>query len=141
MFVGNGELGEDGKRLIADFRYGLTQIMESFELEALSENDLRVLESNLHKLVGDAFTGKISYLLQVDGKLQAMSDQEFEAYLQEKYGSIWRETPLTPAELRRVRVPSHTEFQQALEQGRKEAELVRQAEGSSIINPGLHFRK
>lgn len=89
LFTGNGFLTEKGNSFISDFRYSLHQIMQSDEVSEMTESELRTLESNLHKLVGDAISKYIARIIQFTHELNAMTDKQFYTFLKNKYGKNW----------------------------------------------------
>jgi hypothetical protein len=140
IFTGNGAVTEEGKRLLLiEFNAALENIMTSDAVSDMSESELRTLGSILAAIVADAVSFRISRRLQIATKLGMMTDQEFEVYLEEKYGSIWRFCTLTHEELARVPALSLEEFRAALKQGAEEAEACRRATGS-FINTNLRFK-
>ena len=97
-FKGNGFLSEEGERSLIDFRYGLDSVMEKDEVRNMTVGEVQTLQSNLAKLVGDAFSKHLSRRLQEAKALESMSDKEVVVYLEDKYGAIWRELTLSPEE-------------------------------------------
>lgn len=89
LFKSNGSLTEEGERLTSDFRYGLSQIMQSDEVSEMSDDELRALQTNLAKMVSDSISKRLSHNLRLTNKLNAMTDKEFYSHLQEKYGDNW----------------------------------------------------
>jgi len=59
MFKDNGFLSEEGDKVLHSFHYGLTEIMATAEVRAMSVQELHVLQANLAKLVGDAVSNAI----------------------------------------------------------------------------------
>lgn len=59
MFKDNGFLTEEGKKVLHSFYYGLTEVMATAEVRAMSVQELQVLQANLAKLVGDALSDAI----------------------------------------------------------------------------------
>lgn len=101
-FKGNGFLSEEGNRALIDFRYGLDSVMEKDEVRNMTVGEVRTLQANMAKFVGEAFSKHLSRRLQEASALEAMSDKEVVAYLEDKYGAIWRELTLSPEELVRT---------------------------------------
>jgi hypothetical protein len=89
LFTGNGFLTKEGEQFVSDFRYGFAQIMGTDEVSEMSLGELNALQSNLMKLVGDAFAKKVSHNLQLTAKLSEMTDEQFLQHLKEKYGDNW----------------------------------------------------
>lgn len=112
-----GEFSEEGKLAMLEFRTALENLMSSDEVREMSQSELRVLGSLLAKETGDAISFRISDKLQRTAAFEKMSDEEFETYLKEKYGSIWQLISLTPEEQARVPVLSHEKIRELLEKG------------------------
>ena len=112
-----GVITPEGKRLMIDLLYGLDQVMTSDEVSAMSEGELRVLGTYLAKVMAEAISAKISKKLQLQSSFDAMSDEEFEAYLKEKYGSVWNLVTLTKEEYQRVPVLSQEKIEELLRKG------------------------
>ena len=102
IFTGNGFLSKEGEQFVSDFRYGISQIMESDEVRDMSEQELRVLLSNMQRMVGDAIFERISRAMQLTNELNALTDEQFYAQLQEKYGDNWLLQGLEKEELARL---------------------------------------
>ena len=59
MFKENGFFSEEGDKVLHSFHYGLNEIMSTVEVRNMSVQELRVLQANLAKLVGDAVSNAI----------------------------------------------------------------------------------
>jgi len=123
LFDEKGNFTEAGHKLLSDFNYGLFMIMLSDHVADMSEAELRLLGSQLHQIVGETITNKISRKLQITSYFNFMSDMEFEAYLKEKYGPIWDVTPLTPEELARVPGLTDQRIKEAMEEGIRQRQI------------------
>jgi hypothetical protein len=131
-FEGNGVLTEDGERLLLNVKYGIRTLLEGFEVDDMSEEEVRLLGCAMSKMVGDAVANELSHRAHAAKVLGAMTDQEFEDHLKEKYGESWFFMTLTPEEQKRVPLPTQRDYEEAVEQGRKEAEAFRQTLGTYI---------
>lgn len=139
-FKEGGFLSEEGNRIVMDFRAALENIMSSDEVREMSFAEVQTLGSNLHKMVGDEVTNRISARLQFAKKLEEMSDEQFEAFLKAKHGSVWQLVTLLPEEIQRIRPLTDKQIEEAAERGRKEAEACRKATPS--LNPSnIHYKK
>jgi hypothetical protein len=105
LFTGNGFLTQEGEKFILDFTFGLAQIMGSDEVQDMSDDELRTLQANLAKLVGDAISKKISRNMQLTNELDLMTDEQFMTFLQEKYGDSWFIHSLEKEERARLPIP------------------------------------
>ncbi len=59
MFKENGFLSEDGKRVLDPLYDGLLAVMRSPEVQAMTVQELQVLQANLAKLIGDVMSAEI----------------------------------------------------------------------------------
>lgn len=121
-FKENGFLSEEGERALTFVKEQLNDIMLSMTVEEMSVQELQLLGTNLSKIVGDSISEKITYKKK-QAKLAAtfshLNDEQFEDYLEEKYGSDWRFRTLTPEELARVPVLSQEKILELLQEGSK----------------------
>jgi hypothetical protein len=139
-FKEGGFLNEEGKRVLIDFRSALDNILSKDEVREMTFSEVQTLGSNLHKMVGDAITDRISARMQFAKALEEMTDEQFEAYLKAKHGSVWNLITLLPEELARVRPLTDKQIEDAIEKGRQDADAVRKATPS--LNPsGLYYKK
>ena len=117
FFDEKGNLTEWARRVMLDLTYGLEQLMASDDVCNMTESELRNLGSHLAAMMGNAVSNKISRKLQKQTVFDAMSDDEFYAYLKEKYGNLWQVLTLTEEELRRVKPISHEKIEELLKKG------------------------
>jgi len=59
MFKENGFLTEEGKRVLQPLHDGLMEVIRAPEVQSMSVQELRVLQANLAKLIGDTMFGAI----------------------------------------------------------------------------------
>jgi len=59
LFNENSFLSEEGKKVLQPLHDGLMEVMSSPEVRAMSVQELRVLQANLAKLIGDTMSGAI----------------------------------------------------------------------------------
>lgn len=102
IFNDDASLTEEGKSIFLDFNIGLSRAMHSDQAHDMGEDELLILSTHMHKVIGDAITNRISCKRQLKAKLQVMTDQEFDTYLKAKYGDNWFIHGLEPEELARV---------------------------------------
>jgi hypothetical protein len=133
LFTGNGFLTKEGERFTSDFRYGLSQIMSSDEVADMSLGELQTLQSNLAKMVGDAISKRISHNLQLESQMNAMTDEQFYAHLQEKYGDNWILHSLEKEERARLPVP---DMQKLADEMKYVGEEIRK----HMIQNGVRFK-
>lgn len=131
-FQENGFLSEEGKRALIEVRDELENVLGQDEVREMSVQELQTLQCNLMKMVGDAMSQKIAYRQQISNEYAHLTDDQFYAYLQEKYGSLWQFMSLTPEELARIPPLSEEDIKKALEQGRKDWEAVSNHQGGFI---------
>lgn len=60
MFTDNGFLSEEGKKVLQPLHDGLMEVIRAPEVQAMSVQELRTLQANLAKLIGEAMFGEIS---------------------------------------------------------------------------------
>lgn len=139
-FEGNGFLSEEGKRMLIDIRDNLDNLLSKDEVREMTFAEMQTLGSNLHKMIGDAISDRIASRMQFAAKLEAMTDEQFEAYLEVKYGNVWRFITLAPEELARVRPLTDKQIKDAVDQGMKDAAAVRETY-PTLMPSGRHYRK
>jgi hypothetical protein len=59
MFKENGFLSEEGNKVLHSFHYALNETMFCKEVQAMSAQELQVLQANLASLIGNAFSNAI----------------------------------------------------------------------------------
>jgi hypothetical protein len=59
MFKENGFLSEEGNKVLHSFYYGLNETIFCKEVQAMSVQELQVLQANLASLVGNAISKAI----------------------------------------------------------------------------------
>lgn len=128
----NGLLTPKGKEFVSDFRYGLTQIMESDEVREMSSEELNTLQYNLTLLVSNAINKMVDHNKQFISELNAMTDKEFYTHLEEKYGSNWILHSLEKEE--RERLPD-------LQKLADEHKYIGEAIAEHMFSKGVRFKK
>ena len=101
FFDESGQLTALARRMMLDLTSGLNQLMDYDEVAEMTENELRLLGTHLASLMANTISKKIARKLQRTKVFSEMDDVQFEEFLQEKYGSVWRLVPLTPEEYAR----------------------------------------
>lgn len=102
-FTDNGLLTEEGTRLLIWVNLNLNDLMESDAVHFMTESELRTLGAHLAKVVGEGVSKHIADKLQQAAFLQAMTDEEFIAYIEKRYDNNWKLVSLEPEEY--VRFP------------------------------------
>jgi hypothetical protein len=136
-FKGNGFLSEEGQKVVQEFKNALSNVLASKEVEDMNHGDVLTLQANMAKMVGDHFS---NFLLAREDAKKAFShltDKQFYAYLQEKYGDKWQLVALTKEELARCPTPTQEEIQAAFDQGQANAEAARK---NHIVMPSSNMR-
>jgi hypothetical protein len=131
----SGQLNLDGNVLTIEFKDCLDKIMRQPEVLEMTTNELQILGSCLAKMVGETITNKIAAKAERVNQFIAMSDQEFEDYLQKKYGNNWAFTTLTEEEYQRVPTISAEDIRKCLEENNKSFKLYHQ---SGVVFPKLY---
>jgi predicted house-cleaning noncanonical NTP pyrophosphatase (MazG superfamily) len=140
IFKEDGTLSLYGKKVFEQLHYTLSEKIASPEVRALTHNQLLILKSHLSQLVGDLISEIALDKKQSASYLSSLTDEEFEAYMKNKYGEHWEFEACTPEELDRVKPISKEELEAAMEEGRKNAEdFLRQQVSFSI--PKIYYKK
>lgn len=115
----NGFLTEEGRKLLEPVTDALQKVLYSSELRGATDEQIRLLGSIAMAQVADSVSQKVQRKVNIENSLKAMTDNEFEMYLKQKYGDKWNTTSLTPEEFERCPVPSVESIKTVLEEGRK----------------------
>jgi hypothetical protein len=59
MFTDNGFISEEGKKVLQPLHDGLMEVVRAPEVQAMSVQELRTLQANLAKLIGEVMSGEI----------------------------------------------------------------------------------
>jgi hypothetical protein len=91
LFNEKGDLSDNGKD---SFEMYLDKEIQVLLNGAENENELRIIGGLITKRVGDMVSNAIQKKRELQGKFAAMTDEEFERYLDakygEQYGQYWR---------------------------------------------------
>jgi hypothetical protein len=98
LFKENGSLTEDGHNFIKPLRMALSEIFLSNEAQDMSSSELLILGSMLSSIVADSVSERILAKNHLFNKINAMTDEQFEAFLKVKYGKRWMLSALTNEE-------------------------------------------
>lgn len=139
-FNKNGTLTPEGKRLILHYTGAIDILFNTEECADLSMDELKVLQTNMLAYLNDKFARRLAHKQAIIDKLNQMSDQEFEAYLKEKYGSVWPLLTLSHEEYARVPVLSQEKIEQLLKEGAQRAAKVPRS-GLKLPKKKLPFKK
>lgn len=133
LFLENGLLNKAGEKYTSGVRGAIQEIMESDEIRDMNEAELRALQSNLAKMVGDHFGKLIARNMQFVNQLNAMTDEQFYAHLKEKYGDTWILNSLEKEE--RDRIPA-ADLQRLADEYHSVGELIRER----MVKHGVRFK-
>ena len=96
-----GFLNTEGKEVVQEFSKTIDKLLASPVVNEMSSAEIRTFGSNLAAILAD----KLSFFLQeknnIKSKYDSMSDDEFEGYLQNKYGKNILFTIMEPEEMAR----------------------------------------
>lgn len=140
LFKENGFLSEEGQKAFAPVVSALETLMTSPEVRKMSENEMRLLGSNLASLAGNTVSNAIQARNNIINSLSKMSNEQFYAFLKAKYGDQWMMVSLTPEEFNRLPRLSNDEIKEAMERGLRERDAAIAATPMPYIDPGLRFR-
>jgi len=97
-----GFLNEEGEQAVQGFKDALEMLLNQPEAQAMSEGELRTLGCVLQSIVGNTMSNRLRGERQNATPFDSMTDAQFDAYLQEKYGAEWMTKCLTAPEMRRA---------------------------------------
>jgi hypothetical protein len=123
FFDEKGGLTDWARRMMLDLTSGLDQLMTSDEVTDMTESELRLLGSHLAGMMADIVSKKIARKLQRAKAFSELTDEQFEEYLQEKYGTVWRLVPLTREEYDRCPWVEFEQIVVALQGGRGDRKI------------------
>lgn len=103
LYKENGFLSKEGRALVSPLEGALEAILSSPDVKDMSESELRTLGGSLSKIVGDAISNTIVNKSDIQNKLNAMTDAQFESYMTVKYGKNWIFHTATSEELSRCK--------------------------------------
>ena len=140
FFKETGFLSDEGEQLLLEFKTEIEVLFDNDEVSDMTVAELRMLGANMANMVADRVSKRIAFKEQLSGKFAAMSDEEFEEYLKEKYGSVWQFISLPPEELARGLVISQEKIKEILEESAKK--IGRPRGGGLIIEkPQRTYKK
>jgi len=117
IFNENGSLNDLGKQLISGLVGSIEMLFNADTIQDLSDEDLRLLGANIQSIIGNAISKQIVNKEKISKTFNSMSDEQFEKYLENKYGAMWRFMSLTAEEFERVPRFAEEEIVKAIEQG------------------------
>lgn len=97
-----GFLSEEGDGAVMDFKIALNRLLLQPEVQAMGEIELRTLSCVLHNLVGNIMSNHMRAEKLAAGPFDSMTDEQFDKYLQDKYGAEWMTKSLQPEEIKRA---------------------------------------
>lgn len=105
----------EGTKFLEDFDRALKTIFNSDEVKSMNNSQRRIIGSLLANMVGSATTDSVVKHDQMVAELEAVSDEDFESFLKEKYGESWLFVTLTPEEFERAKRVRHKEIAKIME--------------------------
>jgi hypothetical protein len=128
-----GFLNEDGEKAVQGFRNALRSLLSQPEAQAMDERELRTLSCVLHNIVGGEMSNEIREEKQISGPLDGMTDEQFDNYLEAKYGAEWMTKALQPDEIRRAMACTSVID---MIKGKLGSELITQPQHHGVVWPG-----
>ncbi len=105
-----GFLNEAGKKATNNFKNVVKDLLNSNEVKNLSPMELKIFGGTLIKIIGDLICDKTSKEEIKENKFSSMTNEEFDFYLKNKYGSGWQFVVLEEDELKRLPPINQKEF-------------------------------
>jgi hypothetical protein len=140
IFKEDGTISFYGEKVLRPLNDSLMELIASPEIREMTPNQLLILKSYITQVVGDIISERSLAKKQIANYLLSLTDEEFETYMENKYGEHWEFEYCTPEELDRVKPISKEELEAAMEEGRKNAEdFLRQQVSFSI--PKIYYKK
>ena len=124
MFKDNGLLTEKGKEVLAPVQKALDAVLQHDDISRMSDIELQVIGAALAKMVGDTISWKRQAKRDMTNKLFAMTDEQFDAYMRDKYNGDWLLVSLTEEELARCPQPSAEERKASLKEAIKDRDAA-----------------
>jgi hypothetical protein len=104
IFDKRGFLNADGEKATAKLKQEIGKLLTDASIE-----DIQTIGCLLHKVVGDMVCDAAQEKRNLAGKFAAMSDEEFEKYLDDKYSSIYGNRWIVKASLTEEEGTRHLE--------------------------------
>lgn len=101
LYKENTFLTEEGKQFLAPVQEALDKVFASSVGRELTITQIRILGSTLAHMVGEKVSNTIQERSDVTATLDSMNDDEFKAYMANKYGEKWIFHTATTEELER----------------------------------------
>lgn len=120
LFQGNGLLTEEGRNVFQTVQSALDGVVSDV-CRNMSESEMLTVQAALAKMVGDTMSNAMQAKRDLKNKFAEMSNEQFEAFLEAKYGKKWRFISLTKEELDRVPRLTQEEVRESLSKGIKAA--------------------
>ena len=102
FFTETGTPTAEGQKILGTVKLAIQDLVESDAVYRLNQAELLTLGGHLAKIAGEAISNKIAYKLRLTHKYQSMTDDEFRAYLKDKYGNCWPIVSIEVEELQRM---------------------------------------
>lgn len=141
FFQDNGYLSDHGKKALSEFKKALMEVLSSPEVKEMNEAEFMTLQANLGHLVDNEMSKEAGNRREEVVRLNSMSDENFEAFLAEKYGPEYMlKAGLTKAELDRSMQSFHRRISAAMEEGFAIRNAVIDQTSLPSFDPGLRFK-
>ena len=127
LFIDAATLTAKGRQFLINFHAALKNVMSADAILDMSEAEIKTLGDILIYSITNAVDKQINIKQQNANEFNAMTDEEFEKYLQEKYSSMWQFCTLTTEELARVPVLTSGKIKELLKDGVKHTTHIPQS--------------
>jgi len=121
LFKETGALTPEGEQLLGPIALALEDLFETDEFSKMPEQQVRILQTQLMKLIGDQFCDKIVSKRQRSGRYFKMTDEAFETHIKIKYGDVWMWMTLEPEEMDRYADIAKKNFDKLVEDMKQQA--------------------
>ena len=121
LFKETGALTPEGEQLLRPIVLALEDMFETDEFSKMPEQQVRILQTQLMKLLGDKFCDTLVSKAQRAGRYFEMTDEEFETHIKTKYGDVWMWMTLEPEEMSRYEPIAKKSFDKLIEDMKQQA--------------------
>ena len=104
IFDKRGFLNADGEKATAKLKQEISKLLANATVE-----DIQTIGCVLHKIVGDMVCDAAQERRNIAGKFSAMSDEEFDKYLDDKYAPVYGNKWIVKASLTEEEGARHIE--------------------------------
>jgi len=99
--INDDMLTVNNTKLLLDFNAALENLMATDEVHDMSEEEVQVLGTMLTLIVEETISKRLGNKKEEANQYSAMSDEEFQDHLTDRYGFNWALMTLTPEEMSR----------------------------------------